>query len=191
MSSAVVPADANASVEVSRSMEEHNTSSGFQHDGIRKGNPSVQNPKTSLASTNRRVHYAVVGLGHIAQVAVLPAFAHAKGNSELRALVSGDPAKLAELRKRYYVPRTYSYKQYEECVRGGEVDAVYIALPNSMHCHYSVAAAQAGIHILCEKPMAVCESDCDRMINVVVTPAGLAGAAACGLENSNLNSALG
>lgn len=132
-----------------------------------------------------------MGLGHIAQVAVLPAFAHARGNSELQALVSGDPAKLAELSKRYHVPRTYSYEQYEECLHGGEVDAVYIALPNSMHCQYSVAAAQAGIHVLCEKPMAVSESECNRMINVVVTPAGLAGSAACVLENSSLNSHLG
>src|SRR5271166_4112950 len=110
-----------------------------------------------------RVRYAVVGLGHIAQVAVLPAFAHAMENSELRALVSGDPAKLEQLSKTYHVPRTFSYEQYEECLRSGEVDAVYIALPNGMHCDYSVAAARAGIHVLCEKPMAVTVVDCERM----------------------------
>lgn len=112
----------------------------------------------------RKVRYAVVGLGHIAQAAVLPAFAQASQNSELRALVSGDPGKLLELSKRYQVPRTYSYDQYDGCLRSGEIDAVYIALPNSMHCEYSVAAAQAGIHVLCEKPMAVTERDCERMI---------------------------
>src|ERR1700733_10243523 len=111
-----------------------------------------------------RVRYAVVGLGHIARAAVVPAFAHAKENSELRALVSGDPAKLKELSKTYDVPRTFSYEQYEECLHSGEVDAVYIALPNSMHCEYSVAAARAGIHVLCEKPMAVTEAECERMI---------------------------
>src|SRR5580704_1491704 len=113
---------------------------------------------------NANVRYAVVGLGHIAQVAVLPAFAHAQENSELRALISGDPAKLQELSKAYQVPLTYSYEQYQECLHSGEVDAVYIALPNSMHCEYSVAAARAGIHVLCEKPMAVTEQECERMI---------------------------
>jgi len=106
----------------------------------------------------------VVGLGHITQVAMLPAFAHAAENSELRALVSGDPAKSQELSKTYRVPLTYSYDQYRECLHSGEVDAVYIALPNSMHCDYSVAAARAGIHVLCEKPMAVNEEECERMI---------------------------
>jgi predicted dehydrogenase len=111
-----------------------------------------------------RVRYAVVGLGHIAKAAVLPAFANATENSELRALVSGDPVKLGELSRTYDVPRTFSYEQYDECLRSGEVDAVYIALPNSMHCEYSVAAARAGIHVLCEKPMAVTEADCERMM---------------------------
>jgi len=111
-----------------------------------------------------KIRYAVVGLGHIAQAAVLPAFAHATRNSELRALVSGDPDKLRELSERYLVPLTYSYDRYDECLRGGEIDAVYIALPNSMHCEYSVAAAQAGVNVLCEKPMAVTEGECDRMI---------------------------
>ena len=116
------------------------------------------------ASASRRIRYAVVGLGHISQVAVLPAFAHAKENSELRALVSGDAAKLQELSKTYDAPLTYSYQQYQECLQSGEVDAVYIALPNSMHCEYSVAAARAGVHVLCEKPMAVTQVECGQMI---------------------------
>jgi len=116
------------------------------------------------APPTRKARYAVVGLGHIAQAAILPAFAHASHNSELRALVSGDPGKLRELSKRYLVPCTYSYDQYDRCLRSGEIDAVYIALPNSMHCEYSVAAARAGVHVLCEKPMAVTERDCERMI---------------------------
>ena len=105
-----------------------------------------------------------MGLGNFARATLLPAFANAAENSELRAMVSGDPVKLAELATTYDVPRTFSYEQYEECLHSGEVDAVYIALPNSMHCEYSVAAARAGIHVLCEKPMAVTEGECERMI---------------------------
>jgi predicted dehydrogenase len=111
----------------------------------------------------RQIRYAVVGLGHIAQVAVLPAFANARRNSKLAALVSGDPVKLAELGKKYEVKHRYSYDGYDALLRSGEIDAVYIALPNSLHCEYAVRAAQAGIHVLCEKPLAVTEEECERM----------------------------
>lgn len=111
-----------------------------------------------------KIRYAVVGLGHIAQVAVLPAFAHAKRNSQLAALVSDDPKKLKELSKKYKLQGTFSYDQYADCLRSGAIDAVYIALPNSMHAQYSIRAAKAGVHVLCEKPMAVTEKECEAMI---------------------------
>jgi predicted dehydrogenase len=111
---------------------------------------------------SKAVRYAVVGLGHISQKAVLPAFAHAKRNSRLAALVSDDPLKLKKLSKKYGVKGTYGYDQYEECLR--QVDAVYIALPNSMHAEYTIRAANAGVHVLCEKPMAVTVDECERMI---------------------------
>lgn len=111
----------------------------------------------------RVVRYAVVGLGHIAQVAVLPAFAHARRNSEVVALVSDDRAKRRTLSKRYGIEATYAYDHYEACLE--QVDAVYIALPNSMHAEYTVRAAQAGVHVLCEKPMAVTVAECERMID--------------------------
>ena len=117
-----------------------------------------------VAQPKKRIRYAVVGLGHIAQVAVLPAFAHAASNSQLNALVSGDPTKLKTLSQRYRVPHTYSYEQYDRCLREGHIDAVYIALPNSMHCDYATRAANAGIHVLCEKPMAVTEQQCRQMV---------------------------
>jgi glucose-fructose oxidoreductase len=106
----------------------------------------------------------VVGLGHIAQAAVLPAFAHTRGKATLAALVSDEPAKLKALSRRYRVPHTYTYDDYGDCLRSGDIDAVYIALPNHLHKEYSVAAADAGIHVLCEKPMAVTVEDCEAMI---------------------------
>jgi predicted dehydrogenase len=113
----------------------------------------------------KKVSYAVVGLGHIAQVAVLPAFAHAAKNSELAALVSGDAAKLKQVGAKYKGLRTYSYRDYDRCLTDGHIDAVYIALPNSLHCEYAVRAAQAGVHVLCEKPMAVTEQQCRTMMH--------------------------
>jgi glucose-fructose oxidoreductase len=115
-------------------------------------------------SDGGKIRYAVVGLGHISQVAVLPAFKHAKENSELTALVSDDPEKLDKLARKYKVDALYSYEQYDDLLHSGKVDAVYIALPNHLHREYTVRAAEAGVHVLCEKPMAVTEQDCEEMI---------------------------
>jgi predicted dehydrogenase len=109
----------------------------------------------------RVVRYAVVGLGHIAQVAVLPAFAHARRNARLVAVVSDDATKRRAMAKKYGV-EAYAYDQYEACL--DQVDAVYIALPNSMHAEYTIRAAKAGVHVLCEKPMAVTAAECEQMI---------------------------
>ena len=120
---------------------------------------------SKLSTRAEKVRYAVVGLGHIAQVAVLPAFAHAE-NSELTALVSDDPEKLEKLGRKYKVTGRYSYEQFEECLGSGTVDAVYIALPNHLHREYTERAARGGAHVLCEKPLAVTEEDCLSMIRV-------------------------
>jgi glucose-fructose oxidoreductase len=108
------------------------------------------------------IRYAVVGLGHIAQVAVLPAFAHATRNSRLVAIVSDDRTKRREISRQYGLEHACSYDEYEECLR--HVDAVYIALPNSQHAEYTIRAARVGVHVLCEKPMAVTVEECERMI---------------------------
>ena len=110
------------------------------------------------------IRYAVVGLGHIAQAAVLPAFAHASTTSRLVALVSDDQEKLQVLGDRYGVEQRVSYDDFDSLLQGGEVDAVYIALPNHLHREYTERAAAAGVHVLCEKPMAVTEQDCRAMI---------------------------
>ncbi|MDQ3011320.1 MAG: Gfo/Idh/MocA family oxidoreductase [Acidobacteriota bacterium] len=112
----------------------------------------------------QKIRYAVVGLGYIAQVAVLPAFENAKKNSELTALVSDDAEKLAKLSRKYKVKQTCSYDEYDELLQSGKIDAVYIALPNHLHNEYTIRAARAGVHVLCEKPMAVTDDECIEMI---------------------------
>jgi predicted dehydrogenase len=111
----------------------------------------------------RRIRYAVVGLGHIAQVAVLPGFRNA-GNSELAAIVSSDPQKLKNIARKYRLENNqiFSYEEYNRAL--SSVDAVYIALPNHLHSEYSIRAANAGVHVLCEKPMAVTRGECEAMI---------------------------
>jgi glucose-fructose oxidoreductase len=152
---------------------------------------SIKSP-TRLRLSNRRparrIRYAVVGLGHIAQVAVLPAFAHARSNSDVTSLVSDDQTKLRQISKKYRIPHTYTYKEYDQCLRNGHIDAVYIALPNHLHCEYAVRAAQAGIHVLCEKPMAVTEQECRRMIEAAEkSRVKLMVAYRLHLEEANLN----
>lgn len=120
--------------------------------------------KRKMKSPVRTIRYAVVGLGHIAQVAVLPAFKNARTNSKLSALVSGDEKKLSELSSTYGVEHVYSYDQYLECLQSGLVDAVYIALPNHLHKQYVSAALREHIHVLCEKPLGLTTEDCKVMI---------------------------
>ncbi|WP_437734522.1 Gfo/Idh/MocA family protein [Sorangium sp. So ce1335] len=116
------------------------------------------------ANESRKIRYAVVGAGNIAQVAVLPAFKNAAENSELVAIVSGDPDKRAALGERYGVSALGGYDELEDILKRARVDAVYIALPNTMHREYTERAAAAGVHVLCEKPMAMTEEDCEAMI---------------------------
>jgi glucose-fructose oxidoreductase len=109
------------------------------------------------------VRFAVVGQGHFAQSAVLPAFAQARG-CELTALFSDDFTKLRSLRQKYGVEYALPYEQYDDFLESGAVDAVYIALPNDLHAAFTEGAAQAGVHVLCEKPIAATSAQAARMI---------------------------
>lgn len=116
--------------------------------------------------TSSKVRYAVVGLGHIAQTAILPGFTHAKKNSQLVALVSGDKTKRNRLSKEYDVEYAFDYADYKRLLYSGLVDAVYISLPNNMHASFTVEALQAGVHVLCEKPLAMNVEDAKVMSQV-------------------------
>lgn len=109
------------------------------------------------------VRYAVAGLGYIAQVAVLPAFKHAQ-NSELVALISGDPSKLKKLSKKYGVSVSGDYDDLEEILDQAQVDALYIATPNTLHKELALRAAAMGVHVLCEKPLATTVSDGEAIV---------------------------
>ncbi len=115
------------------------------------------------SATHPQLRFAVVGLGHFAQTAILPAFANASENSTLSALVTGDVEKAAALSQRYDVP-AYGYGEYDRLLESGDIDAVYIALPNSQHRDYTERAAKAGVHVLCEKPLAHTAEDAEAMV---------------------------
>jgi predicted dehydrogenase len=115
---------------------------------------------------NKKVGYALVGLGRLSIGQLLPAFAQCK-DAKVTALVSGHPDKAKDLAGKYGVAEKsiYSYENFDSIKDNPDVDVVYIVLPNSMHCEYTVRAAKAGKHVLCEKPMAVSVAECQQMID--------------------------
>lgn len=115
-------------------------------------------------ANGHQVRYGVVGLGWFAQAAILPAFENAKKSSRLVALFSSDAEKLCRLGDEHGVRARFSYDRLEAAVRDEGIDALYIAVPNHLHRDFTVLAAEAGAHVLCEKPMAVTEKECDEMI---------------------------
>lgn len=117
-----------------------------------------------MASTSKKaIRYAVVGMGHFAQSAILPAFENTSKRVELAALVTGDAEKAKKLSRKYKVSAVH-YEEYNSLCAAGEIDAVYIAVPNSQHREYTERAAHAGVHVLCEKPLAYSVDDAEKMI---------------------------
>ncbi|MCW1919772.1 Gfo/Idh/MocA family oxidoreductase [Rhodobacter sp. KR11] len=108
------------------------------------------------------IRYAVIGAGWIAQEAFLPGVP-ATGNSRVQALVSGHP-RARELADFHAIPEVLGYADYDALVASDRIDAVYIALPNSMHADYAIRALKAGKHVLVEKPLATTLEDSRAMI---------------------------
>jgi predicted dehydrogenase len=112
----------------------------------------------------RKTGYAVIGLGRIAGH-FMPG-SRLTSNSQITGLVSGHRDKANRIAAEYGVAQNsiYSYENFDEIAHNPAVDAVYVALPNSMHAEYTIRAAKAGKHVLCEKPMATSVADCEAMI---------------------------
>jgi predicted dehydrogenase len=113
----------------------------------------------------RRVGFAIMGLGRLAVENILPAFAQSK-HARPTALVSGDPAKMQAVAKQYGIAAAncYSYQDFRRIRDNSAVQAVYVVLPNSLHKDAVVQAAEAGKHVLCEKPMATTADEAREMI---------------------------
>lgn len=109
------------------------------------------------------IRFAVVGAGWIAQEAFMPSVQQA-GNARMTALVSGNSAGARQLADFYGIEHVTSYEGYDDLLRSDVIDAVYIALPNSMHADFAIRAARAGKHVMVEKPLAISIEECDAMI---------------------------
>src|SRR5215469_12646180 len=114
---------------------------------------------------DRTIGYCIVGLGRISMQHFMPAVKMSK-KARVTALVSGHREKADRMAAEYGVAsrNIYNYENYDQIVKNTDIDAVYIALPNSMHAEYTIRAAKAGKHVLCEKPMATTVEDARSMI---------------------------
>jgi predicted dehydrogenase len=121
-------------------------------------------PNLEAQPANRKIGYAVIGLGRIADHFIRAV--QTTPNSKITALVSGHPEKAAKMAEQYGVPKSniYNYENMDTFRDNKEIDAVYVALPNSMHAEYTIRSAKAGKHVLCEKPMCVSVPEAEAMI---------------------------
>ena len=122
-------------------------------------------PPPAPLAPDRRVGFAIVGLGRLALEEILPAFGESTQARPV-ALVSGSPEKMATVARQYGIApeACYSYADFDKLRDNAAVQAVYIVLPNGMHREYVERAAAAGKHVLCEKPMAVNSAEARSMV---------------------------
>lgn len=108
---------------------------------------------------------ALVGLGSYSKNELGPALLKTK-HVKLTGLVTGSPEKVPEWREKYSVPaeNVYSYENFDDIKDNKDIDIIYVVLPTGMHAEYSIRAAKAGKHVICEKPMAASVEECDAMI---------------------------
>lgn len=108
---------------------------------------------------------ALVGLGQYAEEQLAPALKKTRF-CELKGIVTGSPEKIPQWKREYGIPdkNIYDYDNFEDIASNEEIDIVYIVLPNSQHANYTVRAANAGKHVICEKPMAIAVHECREMI---------------------------
>jgi predicted dehydrogenase len=124
---------------------------------------SMQRIKNEKAAG--KLGIALVGLGSYAGGQLAPALQQTE-HCYLAGIVTGTPSKAEEWKTKYSIPaeNIYDYKSFDKIKDNPDIDIIYVVLPNNMHAEYTIKAAQAGKHVICEKPMAITVADCDKMI---------------------------
>lgn len=108
---------------------------------------------------------ALVGLGNYATGQLAPALQETE-YCHLAGIVTGTPSKAEDWQEKYDLPdeNIYDYETYDQIADNDDIDIVYVVLPNGMHAEYTIRAAEAGKHVICEKPMANTVEECQAMI---------------------------
>ncbi|MBZ0274147.1 Gfo/Idh/MocA family oxidoreductase [bacterium] len=109
--------------------------------------------------TERRIRFGILSTANIART-IVPAIA-ASRNAAAVAVASRDIKKARAFAARFGIE--YACGSYEELLAREDIDAIYIAVPNSLHARWTIAALAAGKHVLCEKPIATNAGDARRM----------------------------
>ena len=114
---------------------------------------------------DKKLGIALVGLGGYSTGQLAPGLVNA-AHCYLAGIVTGTPSKEQQWMKQYNIPKAnvYNYENFDEIAKNDSIDIVYVVLPNSMHAEFSIRAAKAGKHVICEKPMAVSVAECDAII---------------------------
>jgi predicted dehydrogenase len=128
-------------------------------------------PAFTKASENKnkyegkKLNIALVGLGRYA--GILADGLQETQYCRLAGIVTGTPSKAVDWKKRYNIPdaNIYNYQNFDSIKNNKDIDVVYIVLPNSMHKEYAIRTAQAGKHVVVEKPMAITAADCVEMMD--------------------------
>lgn len=123
------------------------------------------NRLSAQQSSAKPVGFAAVGLGTIS--GIFSEALAASQTAKLAAVVTGHPdTKGRDYTQKYSLApgSVYTYETFDRIRDNKAVEAVYIGLPNAMHAEYTIRAAEAGKHVLCEKPMAISSAECRRMI---------------------------
>lgn len=113
-----------------------------------------------------KLNIALVGLGNYATNQLAPALQYNK-LCRLGGIVTGTPSKEKVWARKYDIPEKniYNYETFDRIADNPDIDIFYIVLPNGMHAEYSIKAARAGKHVICEKPMATSVKDCQSIID--------------------------
>jgi len=132
---------------------------------IGSAGPSVAAEPLPDLPDDKKLGFALVGLGKLAQGQLIPGLKKSRG-CKLVAVVTGDPAKGARIAAENGLgaDAVYNYANFDRIANDPRIDIVYIVLPNSMHAEYTIRAFKAGKHVLCEKPLATSVKDCEAMI---------------------------
>jgi len=147
----------------------HATGAGFAAAGLAGSafaNLQADAQQAAAANGGKKIGFAVMGLGQLGLGQIIPAFKHCK-LAKLTALVSGHPDKAKSTAQKFGVEEKniYNYDTFDKIKDNDQVDVVYVVLPNSMHSEYVVRAAQAGKHVLCEKPFDISAEKCQVAID--------------------------
>jgi predicted dehydrogenase len=123
-------------------------------------------PAAQNSGTRKKLGVALLGLGRYATNELAPALQQTK-NCELVGAISGHPEKLARWKDQYHLPEKnlYSYHTMDRIAGNPDIDIVYVVTPPALHPVYAIRAANAGKHVISEKPMATTVDDCQAMID--------------------------